>query len=153
MVGGGGKLSLDCGRTPSDDGGAGGVDVEAVGDARLLALHGVMLPLARSIMSAGGAIGGGVGGDRVADHVTGECATGDADGMGAVVVFNVDDPSSRLVVVMVRALLVSPRVSVSLVTPMVGEKWVCHVLGVSVVGGVGVAGIVMVDGVGDVDGR
>ena len=37
-------------------------------------------------MRAGGAMGGGAPGDCVADDVTGECAAGDADGVGAVVV-------------------------------------------------------------------
>ena len=52
--------------------------------------------------------------------------------------------------VLVRALLVSPRVSV---TPMVGAVWVSHISGVGVVGGGGVAGGVTADGIGDVDGR
>ena len=55
--------------------------------------------------------------------------------------------------VMVRALLVSPRVSAPPVTPMVGAVWVSHVSGFGVVGGGVVAGGVTVDGVGDVDGR
>ena len=45
-----------------------------------------MVPLARSMVSAGGAMGGGAGGDGVADDVTGESAAGDADSVGAVVV-------------------------------------------------------------------
>ena len=49
-------------------------------------LRGVMVLLARSMVSAGGAMGGGAGGDGVADDVTGKCAAGDADGVGAVVV-------------------------------------------------------------------
>ena len=52
--------------------------------------------------------------------------------------------------VMVRALLVSSRVSV---TPMVGAVWVSHVSGVGAVGGVRVAGGVTVDGVRVVDVR
>ena len=52
--------------------------------------------------------------------------------------------------VMVRALLVSSRVSV---TPMVGAVWVSHIPGVGVVGGGDVAGGVTVDGVGVVFGR
>ena len=100
-----------------------------------------MVPLARSMLSADGAIGGGASGDGVADDVTGECAAGGSD---------VDDSSSRLVGVIARALLVSSRVSV---TPMVGAVGVWHVSGVGVVGGGGVAGGVTVDGVGDVDSR
>ena len=46
------------------------VDVEAVGDSRLLALRLVVVLLARSLVSAGGAIGGDAGGDGVADDVT-----------------------------------------------------------------------------------
>ena len=49
--------------------------VEAVGDARLLALRGVGVAL----VSAGGAMGGG------ANDSTGGCAASDADGVGAVV--------------------------------------------------------------------
>ena len=51
---------------------------------------------------------------------------------------------------MMRALLVSSRVSV---TAIVGAVWVWHVSGVGVLGSGGVAGGVTVDGVGDVDGR
>ena len=42
--------------------------------------------LARLMVCVGGAMGGAAGGDGVADVVTGECAAGDADGVGAVVV-------------------------------------------------------------------
>ena len=49
--------------------------VEAVGDARLLALRGVVVAL----VSAGGAMGGGTNDGRVG------CAASDADGVGAVV--------------------------------------------------------------------
>ena len=45
-----------------------------------------MLPLAKSAVRAGGAMSGGAGGGGVADDVTGECAAGDADGVGEVVV-------------------------------------------------------------------
>ena len=45
-----------------------------------------MVPLARSMMIPGGAMGGGAGGDCSADNVTGECAAGDADAVIAVVV-------------------------------------------------------------------
>ena len=55
--------------------------------------------------------------------------------------------------VMVRMLLVSPRVLAPLMTPMGGAVWVSHVSGVCVVGGGGVAGGVTFDCVGDVDGR
>ena len=58
--------------------------------------------------------------------------------------------------VMVRVLLVSHRVSVSPVTPMVRVPQMSHVSRVGVVGGAdgeGVACGVAVDGVGDVDGR
>ena len=48
--------------------------VEAVGDARLLALRGVVVVL----VSAGGAMGGG------ANDGPGGCAGSDADGVGAV---------------------------------------------------------------------
>ena len=48
--------------------------VEAVGDARLLALRGVMVAL----VSAGGAMGGG------ANDGPGGCPGSDANGMGAV---------------------------------------------------------------------
>ena len=48
--------------------------VEAVGDARLLALRGVVVAL----VSAGGAIGGG------ANDGPGGCAGSDADSVGAV---------------------------------------------------------------------
>ena len=48
--------------------------VEAVGDAGLLALRGVMVAL----VSAGGARGGG------ANDGTGGCAASDVDGVGAV---------------------------------------------------------------------
>ena len=48
--------------------------VEAVGDARLLALRGVVVAL----VSAGGAMGGG------ASDGPGGCAGSDADGLGAV---------------------------------------------------------------------
>ena len=51
--------------------------------------------------------------------------------------------------VMVRALLMSPWVSV---TPMVGAMWVSQASGVGPVGGGGVAGSVTVDGVADIDG-
>ena len=57
--------------------------------------------------------------------------------------------------VMVRVLLVLPRVSVPPVTPIVRAPQVSHVSGVGVVGGPdgeGVAGGVTVDSVGDVDG-
>ena len=49
--------------------------VEVVGDARLLALRGVVVAL----VSAGGAIGGG------ANDIPAGCAGSDADGVGAVV--------------------------------------------------------------------
>ena len=58
--------------------------------------------------------------------------------------------------VMGRALLVSPQVSVPPVTLMVRAPQVSYVSGVGVVGGAdgeGVAGGVTVDGVGDIDGR
>ena len=55
--------------------------------------------------------------------------------------------------VLVRLLLVSPRVSVPPLTPMVGAVWVSHVPWVGVVGAGGVAGGVTVGGVVDVDGR
>ena len=58
--------------------------------------------------------------------------------------------------VMVRALMVSPRVLVPPVTPIVRAPQVSQVSGVGVVGGAhgeGVAEGVTVDGVGDVDGR
>ena len=54
---------------------------------------------------------------------------------------------------MVRALLVSPRVSMPPLTPMVGAVLVSHLSVVGVVGGGYVAGGVTVDGFGDVDGR
>ena len=44
------------------------------------------MPLARSIVSTGGAMGDGAGGNDVAGDVTCECAAGDADGVCAVVV-------------------------------------------------------------------
>ena len=72
--------------------------VEAVGDARLLALRGVVVAL----VSAGGAMGGGVN-----DGPAG-CSGSDADGVGVVVV-----SSSRLV---------SSRVSVTL---MAGRRRRC----------------------------
>ena len=48
-------------------------------------LRRVMVPLARLMVSAGGARGGSAGGDGIADDVTGECAAGDPDGVAAVV--------------------------------------------------------------------
>ena len=54
---------------------------------RLLeALHWVMVPLVRPMVSAGVAMRNGAGGDGAAHDVMGECAAGDADGEGAVVV-------------------------------------------------------------------
>ena len=52
-------------------------------------------------------MGGGAGGDGVADGDTVECAAGDADGVGAVVVVMwmiVHDSSSRLVAVMAMSM-------------------------------------------------
>ena len=61
--------------------------VLVVSMVRLLeALHWVMVPLVRPMVSAGVAMGGGAGGDRAAGDATGECAAGDANGEGAVVV-------------------------------------------------------------------
>ena len=62
--------------------------VLVVGMVRSLeAMHLVIVPLVRPIMSAGvamgGGAGGGAGGDGTAGDVTGECAAGDADGEGA----------------------------------------------------------------------
>ena len=45
-----------------------------------------MVPLAMLMVSAGCAMGGDAGGDGVVHDTTGECAAGDADGVGAVVV-------------------------------------------------------------------
>ena len=81
--------------------------MEAVGDARLLELRGVVVPLARSMVGAGDAMGGGAGGDGVADGVMIECAAGVADGVGAVVVvmyMTVHDSSSRLVAAMAMSM-------------------------------------------------
>ena len=52
-------------------------------------------------------MGGGAGGDGVADGVTVECAAGDADDVGAVVVvmwMTVYDSSSRLVAVVAMSM-------------------------------------------------
>ena len=46
----------------------------------------MMVPLVRPMVSAGVAMGGGAGGDGAAGDVTGECAAGDVDCEGAVVV-------------------------------------------------------------------
>ena len=54
---------------------------------RLLgAFHMVMVPLVMPMVSAGVAMGLGAGGDGAAGDVTGECAAGDADDGGAVMV-------------------------------------------------------------------
>ena len=54
---------------------------------RLLeALHWFMVPPVRPMVSTGVAMGGGAGGDSAAGDVTGECAAGDDNREGAVVV-------------------------------------------------------------------
>ena len=59
--------------------------VLVVSTLRLLeAMHWVMVPLVRPMVSAGVAIGGGAGGDGAAGDVTGECPGGDANGEAAV---------------------------------------------------------------------
>ena len=61
--------------------------VLVVSMVRLLeALHWVMVPLVRTMVTAGVAIGGGAGGDGAAGDVTRECAAGDAVGEDTVVV-------------------------------------------------------------------
>ena len=59
--------------------------VLVVSTVRLLeALHWVMVPLVRLMVSANVAMGGDGGGDGAAGDVTGECAAGESDGEGAV---------------------------------------------------------------------
>ena len=67
-----------------------------------------------------------------------------------------DDTSSRLLVVIVRVLWVSPRMLVPLVTPMVRAPQVSHAPGVNVAGGADgervAGGVTVAGGVDDVDG-